>query len=131
MAARAGERHQPAGAATAAGPDGRAATSDGGDSAGSWRGWRAWRVSPRAFRLITAAAVWALVLTIISGAAVRLTGSGLGCPDWPNCTATDVVAPLQFHAWVEFGNRLINALVTVAALGTLVAASGGPPGAAT
>ncbi len=86
------------------------------------RDWRDWRVSPRAFRLITAAAMWALVLTIVSGAAVRLTGSGLGCPDWPNCTATDVVAPLQFHAWIEFGNRLINAVVTIAAIGTLVAA---------
>ena len=76
------------------------------------RAWLGWRVSPRRFQLITALAVWALVLTIISGAAVRLTGSGLGCPDWPNCTASDVVAPLQFHAWVEFGNRLVNALVT-------------------
>jgi cytochrome c oxidase assembly protein subunit 15 len=66
--------------------------------------------------------VWALVLTVISGAAVRLTGSGLGCPDWPNCTAKGVVAPLQFHAWVEFGNRLINAVVTVAALGAFAAA---------
>jgi cytochrome c oxidase assembly protein subunit 15 len=66
--------------------------------------------------------VWALALTVVSGAAVRLTGSGLGCPDWPNCTASGVVAPLQFHAWVEFGNRLINALVTVAALGAFAAA---------
>jgi cytochrome c oxidase assembly protein subunit 15 len=62
------------------------------------------------------------VLTVVSGAAVRLTGSGLGCPDWPNCTASGVVAPLQFHAWVEFGNRLINAVVTVAALGAFAAA---------
>ena len=72
---------------------------------------------PEAFQLIAALAVWALVLTIVSGAAVRLTGSGLGCPDWPNCTRSDVVAPLQFHAWVEFGNRLINAAVTIAAIG--------------
>ncbi|MGH9115900.1 MAG: COX15/CtaA family protein [Acidimicrobiales bacterium] len=86
------------------------------------RDWRHYRVSPRAFRLIALAAVWALVLTIISGAAVRLTGSGLGCPDWPDCTRTSLVAPLQYHAWVEFGNRLINAAVTIASLGALAAA---------
>jgi len=80
------------------------------------------RVSPRAFRLVAAGAVAALVLTIVSGAAVRLTGSGLGCPDWPNCTASGVVAPLQFHAWVEFGNRLINATVSIASMGALAAA---------
>lgn len=67
-------------------------------------------------------AVWALFLTIVSGAAVRLTGSGLGCPDWPNCTNTHVVAPLQFHAWVEFGNRLINAAVSIASVGAFFAA---------
>lgn len=81
-----------------------------------------WRVSPRAFQGIALAAVIALALTIISGAAVRLTGSGLGCDTWPQCDHTSVVAPLQFHAWVEFGNRLINAVVTVASLGTFAAA---------
>lgn len=79
-------------------------------------------MSPRGFRLIALAAVWALALTIISGAAVRLTGSGLGCPDWPSCTRTSLVAPLQLHAWVEFGNRLVNAFVTVASIGALAAA---------
>jgi heme a synthase len=79
-------------------------------------------VSPLAFERIAWVAVWVLVVTIVSGAAVRLTGSGLGCPDWPNCTATHVVAPWQFHAWVEFGNRLINAAVSIAAIGALGAA---------
>ena len=79
-------------------------------------------LSPRAFRLVALAAVVALTLTIVSGAAVRLTGSGLGCSTWPDCTRTSLVAPLRFHAWVEFGNRLINALVTVASLGAFVAA---------
>ena len=72
--------------------------------------------------MISLVAVWALGLTIVSGAAVRLTGSGLGCPDWPKCTASGVVAPLQVHAWIEFGNRLINAAVSLASLGALAAA---------
>ena len=81
-----------------------------------------WTVSPQTFRRIAFAVVVALVLTIISGAAVRLTGSGLGCPDYPGCTKASVVAPLQAHAWIEFGNRLINAMVTIASIGVLVAA---------
>jgi cytochrome c oxidase assembly protein subunit 15 len=88
----------------------------------TWQDWRARRVSPERFRLVATAAVWALALTIVSGATVRLTGSGLGCPDWPTCTASSVVAPLHLHAWVEFGNRLINAFVTIASLGALAAA---------
>lgn len=79
-------------------------------------------VSPNAFRVMALVAVYALTLTIISGAAVRLTGSGLGCSTWPDCTKTSVVAPLRFHAWVEFGNRLINAAVSIASIGMLVAA---------
>ena len=81
-----------------------------------------WTVSPQAFRRLALAVVVALILTIISGAAVRLTGSGLGCPDYPGCLRTHVVPPLQSHAWIEFGNRLINAVVTVASIGVLVAA---------
>ena len=76
---------------------------------GALRPVPAWRVPPRAFRRITGVAVWALAFIIVSGAAVRLTGSGLGCTDWPKCTATRWSRPWQFHAWVEFGNRLINA----------------------
>lgn len=80
-------------------------------------------VSPQTFRRIALITVWALALTIISGAAVRLTGSGLGCSTWPSCTHTSVVAPLRLHAWIEFGNRLINAVVTVASVGVLAAAA--------
>ena len=48
---------------------------------------------------------WALGFIIVTGGAVRLTGSGLGCPDWPTCADHQVVAPWQYHAVVEFGNR--------------------------
>ncbi|MHB1928152.1 MAG: COX15/CtaA family protein [Acidimicrobiales bacterium] len=71
------------------------------------------RLSPRAFRTLCAVAVGALSLIIVSGAAVRLTGSGLGCPDWPTCAAGDVVAPWKFHAWVEFGNRLVTSALSI------------------
>jgi cytochrome c oxidase assembly protein subunit 15 len=72
-------------------------------------------------RRSAAVAVAALAVGIVSGGAVRLTGSGLGCSDWPSCTATSVVAPLQFHAWVEFGNRLVNVVLTLGMVVVVVA----------
>ena len=58
----------------------------------------------------------ALAFIIVSGAAVRLTGSGLGCPDWPTCADNRVVAPLEYHAMVEFVNRTVTGLVSVAVI---------------
>jgi cytochrome c oxidase assembly protein subunit 15 len=85
---------------------------------------RAWALTATAgfFRRSSALAVGALAVGVVSGAAVRLTGSGLGCSDWPQCTATSIVAPLQYHAWVEFGNRLVNVLITVGIVLVAVAA---------
>jgi cytochrome c oxidase assembly protein subunit 15 len=80
-------------------------------------------VSPTAYRSITLFALVALVIIIVSGAAVRLTGSGLGCPDWPTCANNRVVAPVRYHAMVEFVNRVFTGIVSVAvilaALGSL------------
>ncbi len=71
-------------------------------------------VGPRDYERVALIALIALTLIVLTGAAVRLTGSGLGCPDWPKCYG-GVVAPLETHAWIEYGNRLISALVALAA----------------
>ncbi|MDQ4132527.1 MAG: COX15/CtaA family protein, partial [Actinomycetota bacterium] len=82
------------------------------------------RLSPAAYRRVTFVAALALAFIIITGGAVRLTGSGLGCPDWPTCARDRIVAPWEYHAMVEFVNRTITGLVSVAVmlavLGSLV-----------
>jgi len=87
-------------------------------------GRRAWALSatPVFYRRSAALAVAALAVGIVSGGAVRLTGSGLGCRDWPGCTVTSIVAPLQYHAWIEFGNRLVNVLITIGVVLVAIAA---------
>jgi heme a synthase len=74
------------------------------------------RLSPRAYARITLVALAALVVIIITGAAVRLTGSGLGCPDWPTCANHRVVAPVSYHPLVEFTNRVFTGAVSVAVI---------------
>lgn len=81
-------------------------------------------LSPPAYRRVTLFALLALTFIVVTGGAVRLTGSGLGCPDWPTCAENRVVAPWEYHAMVEFVNRTITGLVSVAVmlavLGSLV-----------
>jgi len=76
--------------------------------------WRWSQVTPARFRKVCLFAVWALVFIIVSGAAVRLTGSGLGCKDWPTCSVHPNVKPWRYHEFVEFGNRLVTLALTVA-----------------
>jgi heme a synthase len=83
------------------------------------------RLSPRAYQWITLVAAILLALIIVTGAAVRLTGSGLGCPEWPNCTKGSFASSSSdYHATVEFANRVVTGLVSfaviVAVLGSLV-----------
>jgi cytochrome c oxidase assembly protein subunit 15 len=78
------------------------------------------RVSPRAYRRITLLALCAQVFIMVTGAAVRLTGSGLGCSDWPKCEQDQLVAPLEYHAMIEFLNRTITGLVSVAVIAAVL-----------
>lgn len=82
---------------------------------------RARTLSPRTFLRIAVASVVALFLVVTSGAFVRLTGSGLGCENWPRCG--DRPYPEQgFHAFVEFGNRMVALVGIVLSLITWLAA---------
>jgi cytochrome c oxidase assembly protein subunit 15 len=74
------------------------------------------QLSPATYRRITLLAVWALGFIILTGGAVRVTGSGLGCPDWPRCGSQRLVAPWQYHAMVEFGNRIVTGIVSIAVI---------------
>jgi cytochrome c oxidase assembly protein subunit 15 len=77
-----------------------------------WRG----PIQPETYRKITLVALVALGAIVVSGAAVRLTGSGLGCPTWPQCENGSLVprGATGAHGWVEFVNRVFTGLVSVA-----------------
>jgi cytochrome c oxidase assembly protein subunit 15 len=70
-------------------------------------------VSAASYRRLTAVVLVSVCVIIVTGAAVRLTGSGLGCSEWPNCTDGRFVAPLETHAVIEYANRLITGLIAV------------------
>ena len=74
-------------------------------------------ITPRQYFVVSAVALVALTLIVFTGAAVRVTGSGLGCPDWPNCYENGrLAAELNSHAWIEFGNRVLSGFVAIAAI---------------
>jgi heme a synthase len=78
-------------------------------------------ISPRRYAQVTAVALAALALVVLTGAAVRLTGSGLGCPDWPKCYG-GTSPPLESHALIEYGNRLLTGFVGIAVIAASVLA---------
>ena len=79
-------------------------------------------VTPLQFRRVTYIALAALALIVLTGAAVRLTGSGLGCPTWPKCSGKQIYPPLTTNALIEFGNRTLSGLVGVACVAVMVLA---------
>jgi len=63
---------------------------------------------------------------VVTGGAVRLTGSGLGCPTWPECTPGSYTpvphqAEPQLNVWIEFGNRLLTFVLVIASIAVIIA----------
>src|SRR3954463_11780880 len=73
-------------------------------------------VDPLLYRRVAYVALAFCTLIVFTGAAVRLTGSGLGCHDWPKCTSTRLVPQLQTHGLIEFSNRVMTTIVSVPCL---------------
>jgi cytochrome c oxidase assembly protein subunit 15 len=78
-------------------------------------------ISPQRYAQVTAVALGALALIVLTGAGVRLTGSGLGCPDWPKCYG-GATPPLDTHAVIEYGNRLLTGFVGFAVIAASILA---------
>ena len=77
-------------------------------------------MAPLTYARLTRFALWALATIVVTGAAVRLTGSGLGCEDWPTCSDDRFVADLEYHALVEFVNRLFTGVVALAVIAAVL-----------
>ncbi len=77
--------------------------------------------------LIYTALVVLQVGIIVTGGAVRLTGSGLGCPTWPQCVSGSI-SPVKhqaqgtLHSWIEFGNRLLTVVLVIVIIASVIGA---------
>jgi cytochrome c oxidase assembly protein subunit 15 len=78
-------------------------------------------VTPAQYRRVAYLTLGSLTLIVLTGAAVRLTDSGLGCENWPKCGGTPL-PPLSSHALIEFGNRAVSGIVGVITVVALVLA---------
>lgn len=89
-------------------------------------GWLAERytLSPRVLRLASTIALIMSILIVLGGGIVRVTGSGLGCPTWPECDATSLAPTpaLGIHGIIEFTNRLLTDVLCLAVAFVIVAA---------
>ncbi|MFF3505063.1 heme A synthase [Streptomyces sp. NPDC003247] len=88
-----------------------------------------WTPAPRTVRRAALAALVMSVIIVITGGAVRLTGSGLGCPTWPKCTADSLTATSEMglHGAIEFGNRMLTYVLCAAVGWAIIAARAQKP----
>lgn len=88
-----------------------------------------WTPSPRTVQHAALAALWMSVIIVVTGGAVRLTGSGLGCPTWPSCTEESITTTREMgiHGMIEFGNRLLTYVLAAAVGWAIIAARAAKP----
>ena len=86
--------------------------------------WRGWTPSPTAVRRVFLGALVANVAIVVTGGAVRLTASGLGCPTFPRCTDDSLVATREMglHGAIEFGNRMLTFALSAVVVAAVVVA---------
>jgi len=80
------------------------------------------RVSERTFRIVCGAALGSLCVIVFTGALVRLTGSGLGCSDWPRCNEERFVDVSTGHTFIEQANRLFTGVVSASVIAAVLLA---------
>ncbi|MFF2505571.1 heme A synthase [Streptomyces sp. NPDC058067] len=88
-----------------------------------------WTPTQRTVRRAALSAVVMMVVIVVTGGAVRLTGSGLGCPTWPKCTDQSLTATsaMGFHGAIEFGNRMLTYVLCAAVGWAIIAARSQKP----
>ncbi|WP_079084622.1 COX15/CtaA family protein [Streptomyces dysideae] len=88
-----------------------------------------WTPDPRTVQRAALAALVMSVVIVVTGGAVRLTGSGLGCPTWPKCTADSLTATSEMglHGAIEFGNRMLTYVLCAAVGWAIIAARSEKP----
>ncbi|WP_030617912.1 COX15/CtaA family protein [Streptomyces achromogenes] len=88
-----------------------------------------WTPDPRTVRRAALAALVMSVVIVVTGGAVRLTGSGLGCPTWPTCTDDSLTTTraMGFHGIIEFGNRMLTYVLCAAVGWAIIAARSEKP----
>lgn len=80
------------------------------------------RLSAPVFRWFAFASFLSMIIIVLTGAAVRLTGSGLGCPDWPTCFHDRVSGSWSIHPLIEYANRMVTVTLVVLTGVTFIAA---------
>jgi len=79
-------------------------------------------LTPAVFRWFAYAAFLSMIIIVLTGAAVRLTGSGLGCPDWPTCFHNKVAGSWSVHPLIEYANRMVTVTLVILTGVTFIAA---------